>query len=441
MDTIKNIIRSLFSLVVVFLFTSCNDEEMHDKLEGYQDIPSNLEVSYTVNNEAKAYVVDFEASAEGQIYFLLKKDLEDDNSQSFTENKFSVTYDKHGTYTAVIIAQGIRDAAREEFEVVIPEKAPVDLLTSVEPSNDGSGLVKFNMSATNASSYKIEIFEEDGITLIHEEVTENVTFNYAFVNETTEPVTFNCVVKFTAINGAGQIEETTSFSVDVAAGVAPPEAWRLFDNMDGGQCGDILWDASSDKTQTLALADLPSSVQDGNTSATLRSYYKPSGAQYGILKFKELIDGSEFDFKLQSKFRVRVYLPSSAVASDGTTIDNTDDPAKKIVRLYLEDRYREDGSSYSDSYKRNVWIEKEITEFDKWVTLEFDFTNQADYKYHSQTYGSYKYYIPDGNTGKNPDRLYFRTHINGNAAASTLFYFDDFELLGLDGSSLGFECP
>ena len=440
MITIKNTIRNVFSIFVILMFVSCEDDFTDNKLEGFENVPTNLSLSYALNSESNGYVVDFEASAEGQIFFLLKKDLDDDNPESFTGNNFSAKYDQHGTYTAVLIAQGIRQSVSYELLVEIPEKAPEEFLTSVEPSNDGSGLVKFNMIAANATSYKIEIFEEDGITLIHENTTDNVSYTYSFINEKLEPVTFNCIVKFTAINGAGQLEENKSFSIDVDAGVAPPVDWRLFDDMDGAQCGDILWDASSDKTETLALADLPASVQNGNSSATLRTYYKPSGAQFGVLKFQEKTDGTGFDYTLQSKFRVRAYLPSTVEASDGATVDNTDDPDKKIIRLYLEDRYREDGTSYSDSFKRNVWIEKEIPAFDQWVTLEFDFTNQADYKYHSQTYGSYKYYIPDGSAGKNPDRLYFRTHVNGDAAATTLLYLDDFELLAIDGASLNFEC-
>ena len=440
MIAIKNIKRILANICVLLILVSCEDDFTNNTLEGYENIPTNLNLTYSLNTQSSGYVVDFEASAEGEIFFLLKKDLDDDNPESFTDNEISVKYDQHGTYTVVLIAQGIRESASYELLVEIPEKAPEEFLTSVEPSNDGSGLVKFNMTATNASSYKVEIFEADGTTLIHENTTDNVSYTYSFINETLEPVTFNCIVKFTAINGVGQLEDTKSFSVDVDAGVAPPVDWRLFDDMDGAQCGDILWDASSDETETLALADLPASVQNGNSSATLRTYYKPSGAQFGVLKFKEKTDGTGFDYTLQSKFRVRAYLPSTVVASDGATIDNTDDPDKKIIRLYLEDRYREGGTSYSDSFKRNVWIEKEIPAFDQWVTLEFDFTNQADYKYHSQTYGAYKYYIPDGATGKNPDRMYLRTHVNGNASATTLLYLDDFELLGIDGASLNFEC-
>ena len=121
-------------------------------------------------------------------------------------------------------------------------------------------------------------------------------------------------------------------------------------------------------------------------------------------------------------------------------IDNTNNAGKRILRLYLEDRYNTDGVSYSDSYKRNVWIEKEIPQFDQWVTLDFDFSNQADYNYHSQAYGSYQYYIPTGSPGKNPDRMYFRTHVNGNTTESTLVYLDDFELIGMDGTSLNFVC-
>lgn len=423
------------------MFVSCEEDVLDNKLEGYKDIPTNLNLTYSLDNESSGYTVNFEATAEGQVFFLLKKNSDDDNPESFTENNFSVTYDQFGTYNAVLIAQGVREAASFELVVEIPEKAPEEFLTSVEPSNDMSGLVKFNMIATNATSYKVEIFEQDGVTLIDEETTTSSSFTYVFTNDLLEPVKLNCVVKFTAINGVGSLETTESFSVDVAAGVAPPEDWRLFDDMDGAQCGEILWDVGADKTGTLALEDLPTSVQNGNSSATLRYHYKPSGAQYGVLIFREKDDGTEFDFSLQSKFRVKVYLPSTVEAPDGTMIDNTDDPGKRIVRLYLEDRYRTDGTSYSDSYKRNVWIEREISAFDQWVTLEFDFSNQDDYKYHGSAYGSYKYYIPDGSADKNPDRMYLRTHINGDAASSTLYYFDDFELIGLEGNSLNFECP
>ena len=440
MISIKNTMRNVFSIFLIVMFISCEDDMTDNKLEGYEDIPTNLNLTYSLDNESSGYTVNFQATAEGQVFFLLKKNLDDDNPESFTENNFSVTYDQFGTYNAVLLAQGIREAASFELVVEIPEKEPADFLTTIEPSSDGTGIVNFSMSATNASSYKIEIFEQDGVTLIHEETTTNNFYTYIFANELLVPVTFNCVVKFTAINGVGSLENTESFSVDVDAGVAPPENWRLFDDMDGAECGEILWDAVSDATGTLALADLPSSVQGGNNSATLRYYYKPSGAQYGILKFREKDDGTEFDFSLQSKFRVKVYLPSTVEAPDGTMIDNTDDPGKRIVRLYLEDRYKTDGTTQSESYKRNVWIEKEISAFDQWVTLEFDFSNQDDYKYHGSAFNSYKYYVPNGKPDHNYDRMYLRTHVNGDSGASTLYYFDDFELIGIEGNSLNFEC-
>jgi len=37
--------------------------------------------------------------------------------------------------------------------------------------------------------------------------------------------------------------------------------------------------------------------------------------------------------------------------------------------------------------------------------------------------------------------MYLRTHVNGDSGASTLYYFDDFELIGIEGNSLNFECP
>lgn len=440
MNNIKNTIKSFVSIFIILMFASCEEDFTDNKLEGYENIPTNLNLTYSLDNESSGYTVNFEATAEGQVFFLLKKNLDDESPESFTENNFSVNFDQFGTYNVILIAQGIRDAASFELVVEIPEKEPADFLTTVEPSSDGSGIVNFSMSATNATSYKIEIFEQDGVTLIHEKTTTSNSYTYVFTNDLLEPVTLNCVVKMTAINGAGSLENTESFSVDVDAGVAPPENWKLFDDMDGAECGGILWDVGSDKSGTLALTDLPASVQNGNSSATLRYHYKPSGAQYGILKFREKDDGTEFDFSLQSKFRVNVYLPSNAEAPDGTMIDNTDNAGKRIVRLYLEDRYRTDGTSYSDSYKRNVWIEKEVSAFDQWVTLEFDFSNQDDYKYHGAAYGSYKYYIPDGSTDKNPDRMYLRTHVNGDAGATTLYYFDDFELIGIDGNSLNFVC-
>jgi hypothetical protein len=441
MNTIKNTIKSVVSIFILLMFVSCEEDVADNKLEGYKDIPTNLNLTYSLDNESSGYKVNFEATAEGQIFFLLKKSLDDNSPESFTENTFSVTYDQFGTYNSVLLAQGIREAASFELVVEIPEKEPTDFLTTVEPSSDGTGIVNFSMSAANATSYKVEIFEQDGVTLIHEKTTTSNSYTYVFINELLEPVTFNCVVKLTAINGVGRLENTESFSVDVDAGVAPPENWRLFDDMDGAECGGILWDVQEDKTGTLALADLPASVQNGNSSATLRYYHKPSGARYGILKFREKDDGTEFDYSLQSKFRVNVYLPSTVEAPDGTMIDNTDNPGKRIVRLYLEDRYNSDGTTKSESYKRNVWIEKEISAFDQWETLEFDFSNQDDYKYHVSAYNSYKYYVPNGKPDHNYDRMYLRTHVNGDAGATTLFYFDDFELIGIDGNSLNFECP
>jgi hypothetical protein len=440
MNTIKNTIKSVVSIFIILMFASCEEDVTDNKLEGYENIPTNLNLTYSLDNESSGYKVNFEATAEGQIFFLLKKSLDDNSPESFTENTFSVTFDQFGTYNVILIAQGIRDAASFELVVEIPEKEPTDFLTTVEPSSDGTGIVNFSMSAANATSYKVEIFEQDGVTLIHEKTTTSNSYTYVFINELLEPVTFNCVVKLTAINGVGRLENTESFSVDVDAGVAPPENWRLFDDMDGAECGGILWDVQEDKTGTLALADLSASVQNGNSSATLRYYHKPSGARYGILKFREKDDGTEFDYSLQSKFRVNVYLPSTVEAPDGTMIDNTDDPGKRIVRLYLEDRYNSDGTTKSETYKRNVWIEKEISAFDQWETLEFDFSNQDDYKYHSAAYNSYKYYVPNGKPDHNYDRMYLRTHVNGDAGATTLFYFDDFELIGIDGNSLNFEC-
>jgi len=441
MNTIKNSIKSVVSIFIILMFVSCEEDVTDNKLEGYEEIPTNLNLTYSLDNESSGYTVNFEATAEGQVFFLLKKNLDDDNPESFTENNFSVTYDQFGTYNAVLLAQGIREAASFELVVEIPEKEPVDFLTTIEPSSDGTGIVNFSMSATNTSSYKIEIFEQDGVTLIHEKTTTSNSYTYVFTNDLLEPVTLNCVVKISAINGVGSLENTESFSIDVDAGVAPPENWRLFDDMDGAECGGILWDVGADKTGTLALTDLPTSVQNGNSSATLRYHYKPSGAQYGVLIFREKDDGTEFDFSLQSKFRVKVYLPSTEEAPDGTMIDNTDDPGKRIVRLYLEDRYKTDGTTQSESYKRNVWIEKEISAFDQWVTLEFDFSNQDDYKYHGSAFNSYKYYVPNGKPDHNYDRMYLRTHVNGDSGASTLYYFDDFELIGIEGNSLNFECP
>ena len=265
------------------MFASCEEDVTDNKLEGYEEIPTNLNLTYSLDNESSGYTVNFEATAEGQVFFLLKKNLDDDSPESFTENNFSVTYDQFGTYNAVLLAQGIREAASFELVVEIPEKEPADFLTTIEPSSDGTGIVNFSMSATNASSYKIEIFEQDGVTLIHEKTTTSNSYTYVFTNDLLEPVTLNCVVKISAINGVGSLENTESFSVDVDAGVAPPENWRLFDDMDGAECGGILWDVGADKTGTLALTDLPTSVQNGNSSATLRYHYKPSGAQYGVL--------------------------------------------------------------------------------------------------------------------------------------------------------------
>ncbi|TRX66065.1 hypothetical protein [Carboxylicivirga sp. M1479] len=435
--------KLIYTTAILSLF-SCEseyDKDMDDKLEGYKDIPTDVKLTYDINADNPSYVVDYTATGEGQIYFALKKDVNELDPETSTDGVFAIKYDNAGVYKAVLIAQGLKGTANDTVEVVVDEKIPFELLASVEVSNDGSGKIKFNMEAQNATSYQVDIFENDGTTLIFSDVTDATSYSYLFLNEELVEVTKECLVTISAKNNAGVITETLPFSVTIAAGVAPPKTWGFFDDMDGSACGDINWNAVSDETGLLALSELPAAVQANNSSATLRYHYKANGAQYGVLEFSKLADGSEFDFSFQAKFRVNVYIPSSTTAPDGNVIDNTDNSDKKIIRLYLEDRYRADGSSYSDSYKRNVWIEKEVSAYDQWETIEFDFTNQSEYKYHSQAYGSYKYYIPDGKEGQNPDRLYLRTHVNGNASESTIYYFDDFELLDIDGSSLGFVCP
>lgn len=447
MNTRLTLGKQLLFIITTCLIFSCDseyDEGMNDKLAGILDVPSDVKLAYEFNAEDPGYLVDFTATGNGQIYYALKKDVNELNPETSKDGIFSIRYDEAKSYNPVLIAQGLKGISTDTIELVIEEKRPFELLATIEVSNDGSGKVKFNMQAQNATSYKVDIYEGDQTNLVFSDVTEDEIYNYLFLNEEFVEVTKNCWVTITAQNSAGTLAQTIPFSITIAAGVAPPETWALFDNMDGSVCGEIDWNAVSDETGTSELSELPTEVQTGNNSTTLRYHYKGSGAQYGVLEFRKLADGtSKFDFSFQSKFRLKVYVPSSALAPDGSTIDNSDDPDKKIIRLYLENRYMESGSTYGDSYKRNVWIEKEVSQYDQWETLEFDFTNQSDYKYHPQTYGSYKYYIPDGYPGeplRNPDRLYLRTHINGNASASTIYYFDDFELLDIDGSSLEFIC-
>ena len=109
MNTIKNTIKSVVSIFIILMFASCEEDVTDNKLEGYENIPTNLNLTYSLDNESNSYVVDFEATAEGQIFFLLKKDLDDDSPESYTENNFSVTFDQFGTYNVILIAQGIRE--------------------------------------------------------------------------------------------------------------------------------------------------------------------------------------------------------------------------------------------------------------------------------------------------------------------------------------------
>ena len=121
MNTIENTIKSVFSIFIILMFVSCEEDVLDNKLEGYKDIPTNLNLTYSLDNESSGYTVNFEATAEGQVFFLLKKNSDDDNPESFTENNFSVTYDQFGTYNAVLIAQSVREAASFELVDEIPE--------------------------------------------------------------------------------------------------------------------------------------------------------------------------------------------------------------------------------------------------------------------------------------------------------------------------------
>ena len=57
MISIKNTMRNVFSIFLIVMFISCEDDMTDNKLEGYEDIPTNLNLTYSLDNESSGYTV------------------------------------------------------------------------------------------------------------------------------------------------------------------------------------------------------------------------------------------------------------------------------------------------------------------------------------------------------------------------------------------------
>ena len=55
MISIKNTMRNVFSIFLIVMFISCEDDMTDNKLEGYEDIPTNLNLTYSLDNESSGY--------------------------------------------------------------------------------------------------------------------------------------------------------------------------------------------------------------------------------------------------------------------------------------------------------------------------------------------------------------------------------------------------
>ena len=64
MIAIKNIKRILANICVLLILVSCEDDFTNNTLEGYENIPTNLNLTYSLNTQSSGYVVDFEGSTD-----------------------------------------------------------------------------------------------------------------------------------------------------------------------------------------------------------------------------------------------------------------------------------------------------------------------------------------------------------------------------------------
>ncbi|MBW1294451.1 hypothetical protein [Aquimarina litoralis] len=100
----------------------------------------------------------------------------------------------------------------------------------------------------------------------------------------------------------------------------------------------------------------------GSENGVARIYRPENGPFGGFEDFKFQPQAEPIDFSVYNKFRVDVYIPSSNDFSGSLT---------PTVELILHDNV--DGNFW----QRWTFIEQTVTEFDTWVTLEFDGSNAA----------------------------------------------------------------
>ena len=100
----------------------------------------------------------------------------------------------------------------------------------------------------------------------------------------------------------------------------------------------------------------------GSDNGVARIYRPENGPFGGFEDFKFQPQAEAIDFSTYNKFRVDVYIPSS---------NDFSGPLTPTVELILHDNVD------SNFWQRWTLIEQTITEFDTWVTLEFDGSDAA----------------------------------------------------------------
>jgi beta-glucanase (GH16 family) len=130
-----------------------------------------------------------------------------------------------GLLLAIILL--VSCSSGEEGSGSVAEVTPSNLVVSIEivgksaenPNGDGSGIVKFNINATNATTYKISY--GDGNVLSATSGVNSYTYKIAG--------TYSFVVNVTAYNGSN----STSTSVNVTVNVSSAPVWSDEFNTDG----------------------------------------------------------------------------------------------------------------------------------------------------------------------------------------------------------------
>jgi hypothetical protein len=222
-------------------------------------------------------------------------------------------------------------STKNEFKLKVYVPAPAVAHTETKrlwlKLQDGTSAEPWNSQVQVEQTYEYDTWTE-------------LTFDFSAASARTDFT--KVVVQF---NGENNFEAVTAYIDDFSYGAPVNPA----DDAEGN--GNITWVGDSCGYEVVANP----SATGINTSANSIKY-TDTGGQYANIQF-ELADGATFDLSTKNKFKLKVFVPTPAVAHTETK------------RLWLK---LQDGTS-AEPWNSQVQVEQTY-EYDTWTELTFDFS-------------------------------------------------------------------